>query len=202
MPPAGQNARAQLLEAAAHLYDPQVVPWLLKQVKGAKGGENEKDVTQIAGLVSAIKLMTKAQAAEVKAVVDKDATNIEKDAYKLAAAVVSGCGDNAGCYAAKLQEPAAQDEKTQFIGIKAAYMLAIVGNAGTSLEIVKQLPKVRNAAVRFAAVSAIDHLSQKDTGSVADALQKVVDDNKTKDDRNMMQADAPVKEIVYRLRAR
>jgi len=28
------------------------------------------------------------------------------------------------------------------------------------------------------------------------------DENKAKDDRNMMQADAPVKEIVYRLRAR
>jgi len=34
------------------------------------------------------------------------------------------------------------------------------------------------------------------------ALQKIVDENKAKDDRNMMQADAPVKEIVYRLRAR
>ena len=202
IPPAGQNARAQLLESAAHLYDPQVVPWLLKQVKGAKGGEGEKDVTQIAGLVSAIKLMTKAQAAEVKAMVDKEGTGIEKDAYKLAADVVSGCGDNAGCYIAKLQEPAAQQEKTQFIGIKAAYMLAIVGNAGTSSEIVKQLPKVRNAAVRFAAVSAIDHLTQKDTGPVADALQKIVDENKAKEDRNMMQADAPVKEIIYRLRAR
>ena len=37
---------------------------------------------------------------------------------------------------------------------------------------------------------------------VADALQKIVDENKAKDDRNMMQADAPVKEIVYRLRSR
>jgi hypothetical protein len=37
---------------------------------------------------------------------------------------------------------------------------------------------------------------------VADALQKVVSDNKAKDDRNMMQSDAPVKEIINRLRAR
>jgi hypothetical protein len=115
---------------------------------------------------------------------------------------VNGCGDNVGCYLSKLEEPAAQEQKTQFIGIKAAYMLAIQGNAGTSMEIVKQLPKVKNAAVRFSAVQAIDHLTQKEPAPVADALQKIVDDNKAKDDRNMMQADAPVKEIVYRLRAR
>jgi HEAT repeat protein len=202
MPPAGQNARAQLLEAAAHFFDPQLVPWLMTQIRGAKGGENEKDVVQTAGLVTAIKLMNKSAAPDVKASVDKEGTPIEKDAYKLAAEVVNGCGDNVGCYLSKIQEPAAQEEKTQFTGIKAAYMLAILGNAGTSMEIVKQLPKVKNAAVRFAAVSSIDHLTQKESAPVADALQQIVDENKAKDDRNMMQADAPVKEIVYRLRAR
>ena len=78
----------------------------------------------------------------------------------------------------------------------------ILGNAGTSMEIVNQLPKVKNAAVRFSAAQAIDHLTQNQPAPVADALQKIVDENKAKDDRNMMQADAPVKEIVYRLRAR
>jgi hypothetical protein len=202
LPPSGQNARAQLMEAAAHFYDPQLVPWLLKQIKQAKGGENDKDAVQLAAVVTAIKLMNKGQAAEVKAAVDKEGTSIEKDAFKLAADVANGCGDNVGCYLAKVQEPAAQEEKTQFVGIKAAYMLGILGNPATSMDIVKALPKVRNAAVRFSAVSAVDHLTQKEPAPVADALQKIVDDNKAKDDRNMMQADAPVKEIVYRLRAR
>jgi len=202
LPPAGQNARSQMMEAAAHFYDPQLVPWLLKQVKEAKGGDNEKDVVQSAALVTAIKLMNKGQAGDVKAAVDKEGAAEEKDAFKLSADVVNGCNDNVGCYTSKIQEPAAQEQKTQFMGIKASYMLAIYGNAGTSMEIVKQLPKVKNAAVRFASVSAIDHLTQTAPAPVADALQKIVDENKAKDDRNMMQADAPVKEIVYRLRAR
>src|SRR5260221_3718652 len=200
--PNGQNARAELVESAGRFYDPQLVAWSLKQIKEAKGGENEKNAVQIAGLVTAIKLMNKGQAGEVKAAVDKEGTPIEKDAFKLAADVVNGCADNVGCYTSKIQEPAAQEEKSQFMGIKAAYMLAILGNAGTSMEIVKQLPNVRNAAVRFSAVSAIDHLTQSQTAPVADALQKIVDENKAKDDRNMMQADAPVKQILYRLRAR
>ncbi|HKQ69385.1 MAG TPA: hypothetical protein VJT73_08605 [Polyangiaceae bacterium] len=202
MPPAGQNARAQLLEAASHFYDPELVPWLLKQVKEAKGGENEKDVVQQSGLLTAIKLMNKGQAGDVKAAVDKDGSTVEKEWFKLASAVVNGCGDNVGCYLAKIQEPAAQEEKTQATGIKAAYMLSVLGNAGTSMEIVKALPKVKNAAVRFSAVSAVDHLTQAQPAPVAEALQKIVDENKSKDDRNMMMADAPVKEIVYRLRAR
>jgi len=202
MPPSGQNARAQLMEAAGRFYDPQLVPWLLKQIKQAKGGENDKDAVQLGALVTAMKLMNKGQAAEVKAAVDKEGTSIEKDAFRLAADVVNGCGDNLGCYLSKVQEPAAQEEKTQFVGIKAAYMLGILGTPATSMDIVKQLPKIRNAAVRYTAVSAVDHLTQKEPASIADALQKIVDENKAKDDRNMMQADAPVKEIVYRLRAR
>ena len=131
IPPRGSNARAANLEVArSHFYDPQIVPWLLKQIKDAKGGENEKDVVAARGLVTAIKLMNKAQAGDVKASVDKEGTPIEKDACKLAADVVNGCGDNVGCYLSKIQEPAAQEEKTQFMVIKAAYMLAIFGNAG------------------------------------------------------------------------
>jgi hypothetical protein len=202
MPPSGQNARAQLMEAASRFYDPQLVPWILKQIKAAKGSDNDKDAVQLAALVTGIKLMNKGQVADVKAAVDKEGTQIEKDALRLATDVVNGCGDNVACYVSKVQEPMAQEEKTQFMGIKAAYMLAILGNAGTSMEIVKQLPKVKNAAVRFSAVSAIDHLTQNQPAPVADALQKIVDENKAKNDRNMMQADAPVKEIVYRLRAR
>jgi HEAT repeat protein len=202
MPPSGQNARAQLMEAASHFYDPQLVPWLLKQIKGAKGSDNDKDAVQLAALVTGIKVMNKGQVGDVKAAVDKEGTQVEKDALRLATDVVNGCGDNVACYVSKVQEPMAQEEKTQFMGIKAAYMLAILGNPGTSMEIVKQLPKVKNAAVRFSAVSAIDHLTQAQPAPVADALQKIVDENKAKDDRNMMQADAPVKEIVYRLRAR
>ena len=202
LPPSGQNARAQLMESAAHFYDPQLVPWLLKQIKTAKGTENDKDAVQLAALGTAIKLMNKSQIADVKAAVDKEGSSLEKDAFKPSADEVNGCGDNLGCYLSKVQEPAAQEEKTQFVGIKAAYMLGILGNAGTSMDIVKALPKLRNAAVRFAAATAVDHLTQKESAPVADALQKIVDENKAKDDRNMMQADAPVKQIVYRLRAR
>jgi hypothetical protein len=202
LPPSESNARGQLVEAAAHFYDAQLVPWLLKVIKTTKGTEDERNVVQTSALVTAIKLMNKSQLADVKAAVDKEGTMIEKDANKLASAQVAACGENIGCYLSQLQEPGSQEEKTQFTGIKAAYMLGIIGNAGTSMEIVKAMPKVKNASVRFTAASAIDHLTQKDAGPVSEALQKIVDDNKAKDDRNMMQADAPVKEVVYRLRAR
>lgn len=200
--PPGNNARAQLLESVARFYDASQVPWVLKQVKDAKGGDNEKGVVKTAGLVAAIKLMNKSQIADVKAAVEKDGTELEKQALGVASEVVTACGDQASCYLAKIQEPAAQQEKTQFAGIKAAYMLGMLGDASTATQIAAALPKIRNAAVRFAAVAAVDRLTPKDGAPVADALQKIVDENKAKDDRNMMQADAPVREIIFRLRAR
>jgi hypothetical protein len=200
--PPGANARSQLIESAARFYDAALVPWVLKQVKDPKGGENEKGVVKTSGLVTAIKLMKKDQTADVKAAVEKDGTDVEKQALALATDVVTACGDQASCYLAKVQETAAQAEKTQFAGIKAAYMLGMLGDASTPSQIVAALPKIKNAAVRFAAVSAIDKLTPKDGAAVADALQKIVDENKAKDDRNMMLADSPVKEIILRLRAR
>ena len=131
MPPTGQNARAQLMEAASHFYDPQLVPWLLKQIKGAKGSDNDKDAVQLAALVTAH------QAHEQGAGRGRESggrqrghADRKRRARALATDVVNGCGDNVACYVSKVQEPMAQEEKTQFMGIKAAYMLAILGNAG------------------------------------------------------------------------
>jgi HEAT repeat protein len=194
--PPGQSARTQLIEEAAHFYDPSLVPWLLKQAKATKG-----DV-RMSALLSAIKLMTKVRMAEVKKAVDMVGTEIEKDAYRIAADVLNACGEKVDCYLAKVQDPTSQEEKTQFAGIKCGYMLALLGNPETGMEIARELPKIRNAAVRYAAVSAIDHLVRNDALPVADALQKVVDENKAKGDPSMIQADRSVKQVIYRLRAR
>ena len=196
------NARMELAESASRFYDPQLVPWLLKQVKDAKGGEGEKDMVQATALLSAIKLMTKAQIAEVKPVVEKEGSPLEKDAFTRASDLLGKCGDATACYLSKLQEPGSQEKATQFIGIKAAYMLGVLGNADTAREIAQQIQKVRQAAVRFAAVSAIDHLAVTAPGPVIDLLQKAVDENKSKGDANMMQADSSVGQVLYRLRAR
>jgi hypothetical protein len=85
-----------------------------------------------------------------------------------------------------------------FAGVKAAYMVGMLGDTRAAMEVVKLVPSIRQADVREAALLAVDHAVQKDTVSVADALQKVVDDQS---------GDGPltstaVEQVVYRLRAR
>jgi hypothetical protein len=66
------------------------------------------------------------------------------------------------------------------------------------MELVKRLPRLRQVDVLSAAVLAVDHAVQKDAATVADALQKLVEDPS----RDGALANAAAEEVVYRLRAR
>lgn len=203
--PPGEHAKNVIAEAAGAFMDASIVPWLLKQVtalKTAKGEKEEIDNLQAALLQTAMKLMKKDQVDEVKKLVDVEGGPVEKTEFAKSAELVNACGDNVGCYLGKLEDPASQERNGQMIGIKAAYMLGMLGNEGTKMEIVNRLPKVKNSAVRFVSVMAIDHLSPNGDQKIADELQKIVDGNVQKGDQNAIQGDAPIKQIIPRLRAR
>lgn len=196
------NARALLMEESSRFYDSELVPWILKQVASAKGDESEKGLVQTAGLVSAIKLMNKAQMGEVQKAVEKFGTPIEKEAFTMASEVVSACDDQFACYLSKTQESEAQEQNKQFMGIKAGTMLAVRGEPSQAQAIVDVLPKIRNGAVRFATVMSLNHLVRKDSAPIVAALEKLIAEDEAKGDANRIQANEPVKQIMYRLRAR
>jgi len=200
-PPLGQNARSRLLESAANFFDPSMISWLLKEMNDRKGDRN-KVAVNTAGLMSVIKLMTKAQIAVVKSAVAKYGSRAEEDAFEVARDVVNACADDVECYVSRLIVPAAEEQDTRFIGVKAAYMLGIFGRADTSMQIVKQLSMVKSAVIRASAALAIDHLTRSDPAPIAEALQRIVDQSKGKEKRNIVDPDAPLVEAIYRLRVR
>jgi HEAT repeat protein len=185
-------ARPALLTAAARFYEAEMVTWLLAQANAAKGKDEE---TMSAALTSAIKLMKGAGVGKVKAAVDKIGTAKDKDAFKVASEVVGKCAEDVDCYLSKLIEDGASGG---FVGVKAAHMVGMLGDTRAGMEIVKLLPSIPNAEVRAAAVLAVDRAVQKDAATVAEALQKLVDDPS---------GDGPLastiaEQVVYRLRAR
>ncbi|HMI87177.1 MAG TPA: hypothetical protein VK550_23945 [Polyangiaceae bacterium] len=189
-------ARPALLTASARFYDAELVPWLLVQANAAKGKDEE---TLSAALTSAIKLMKGAHVAKVKVVVDKIGAEKEKSNFQAAADLLGKCAEEVDCYLAKLKE----DESTGgsgFVGVKAAHMVGMLGDSRSGMELVKLLPSLRNADVRAAAVLAVDRAVQKDSASVADALQKVVDDKSG--DASSSMSSTYAEQVVYRLRAR
>jgi hypothetical protein len=192
------KALPQLADDAASLFDPEMVPWLLVQAAKAKGDE------QLVGqaLFSAIKLMLPNQVGAVGAAVAKYGSGVEKPVFDEAAGVVKSCRDDVACYIGVATQSANQEQKTQFLGIKAAYMVAILGDAKARDELVSKLDDVTNGAVRFTAAKAIDHLTPKGSTEVADTLQKLVDANVKRGDRRKMAGDAPIKQVIYRLRSR
>lgn len=201
LPPFSSNARATLLEHSVYFRDAELVPWLLKQVASAKGDDVERVNAQEAALVTAIKLMTKAQMPEVQKAVEKVGGALQKE-FALASEVVTACDDQFACYLSKVQESELQDQAKQFAGIKAGTMLGVRGEPSQAQAIAEALPKIKNASIRTAALFSLNHLVRKDAGTVVTTLEKMIEEDAAKGDANRIQANEAVKEVVYRLRAR
>jgi hypothetical protein len=196
--PPGQSAQVVLAESAASFFDPELVPWLLQQTAAAKGEEE----TRSALLVAAIKLMLPEQATSVKAAVDKYGSDLEKAVFADAAGVLKACGKDSACYLDAATKSANQSDKAQFIGIKATYMVGVLGNEQARDKLAANIDSVSNAAIRFTAAKVIDYLSPKGSTAVAANLQKLVDNNVKRGDPEKIAGDAPLKQVIYRLRSR
>ena len=196
--PPGGGAQQQLAESATSFFEPEFVPWLLQQAAGIK---DDRD-TQSALLVAAIKLMNAEQLSAVSTAIDKYGSEMEKSVYTEAAGVVKACGKTAQCYYDAATKSSAQSDKGQFAGIKAAYMVGVYGNEKQRDQLVAGIDSISNAAVRFTAAKVIDFLSPKGSVAVADQLQKMVDANLKRGDKDKISGDAPLKQVIYRLRGR
>lgn len=122
--------------------------------------------------------------------------------WKIATDLLKACNKNVDCYLGKLDEPASQAEDTQFQGIKSLYMIGAYGDPSVRQKLIDKMPKLKNAAIRFVAVSLIDYFSPKGDVEIAKKLQAIVDEAEAKKDANMMAANAPFKTVIYRLNAR
>ena len=179
--PPGMNALQMLAEAAGQFYNAELIDWLLERADKTKGSGDDLKALQGAIVVTTIKLAKADQLDKVKAAVDKYGTKLEKDLYAQAEKLVKQCTDKADCYLVEMEKSTNQEQATQFIGIKAGYMGAILGGE---------------------AAQTIDHLSPKGSKEAAAALRKVVDKNAEGGDKNKMAGDAPIKQVMYRIEAR
>jgi HEAT repeat protein len=201
IPPAG-GALEALTEAAGQFYDPSLVDWLLERAAATKGSGDDLKGFQAGVTVTALKLAKPDQLPAVKAAVDRYGTQLEKDVYKLVEAQVKACGDRVACYIASIQKGDSQETKTQFAGIKAGYMIGVLGNDASRDELVGALDNINNAAVRFVAAQAIDHLTPKGSKAVSEKLNAIISKNAKSADREKASNDAPLKQVMYRIDAR
>lgn len=200
--PPGVNALQQLVESAGQFYDSSFVPWLLERPEAVKGGGDEMKLLQSTVTVTAIKLMKPDQIGVVDAAVKRWGTQVEKDSMKQGRDLLTACGDRVSCYLAAMEKSEHQEKDKQFIALKAGYMVGIYGDEKARDELIAGLESVENAAVRFTAAQTIDYLSPKGSKDAADLLQRIIDTNAKSADKDKMMGDAPLKQVMYRVRAR
>lgn len=198
----GTNAIMMLTEAAGTFFDSSMIGWLLERAEKVEAGPDVKKGIQGVITVTAIKLMKPDQVGVVSSAVAKYGTQIEKDAFQRASALLKTCGEKASCYLTEMEKSSNQDVKSQFTAIKAGYMLAIFGNEQTRDEIVKRMGSFENAAVRFVAAQSIDRLSPKGSTEAADQLNAIIQKNAKTADGDKIAGDQPLKQVMYRLRSR
>ena len=213
LPPNMGKALPELVaDAVPRFYDPGMIDWLLERGEATKGYADDLKDLRATILITSFKLAKPDQIAKLGAYLkkwgtkntDKNSKNkyFEEPMFKLSDEVLKACGDRVPCYLSTIEKSDSQAKDTQFKGIKCAYMLGIYGDEKTAMEIVKRMDSLENAAVRFSASQAIDHLLPNGSLEVADALDKIIEKNKKTADKSKIMGDQPLKQVMYRVRSR
>lgn len=200
--PPGDSALQILAESAGQFYDPNMVDWLLTRAEKTKGSGDDKTAFQSTCLTTVLKLAKPDQLDTVRAAVKKYGTQMEKDFLGMAEKQLKACGDRVQCYLSEIEKSENQEQKTQFVAIKAAYMIGIFGNDQARSELIDRLGSIENAAVRYAASQTIDQLSPKGSKEAARKLTAIVEANEKTADSNKIAGDAPLKQVMYRIDSR
>lgn len=195
----GTPALAILAESAAKFYDASLVDWMLEQAQSAKGSGETKTAIQQSLVSSAIKVAKADQWEAVEAAAKRH--NVE-DLAKTAATVMKSCGDKVDCYLTEIEKTDNQSEKNQLAGIKAGYMIGVLGDTKARDATVERLSSLENDAVHFAALGAIDVLSPKGAPEVVAKLEEIIEKNEKSADADKLQKNAPLKQIAYRISVR
>jgi hypothetical protein len=200
--PSGGGAVDALIEAAGRFCDPSLASWMVETAAKLKGDADDRKAAQAAMTVTALKLVKADGLPEVKTAVDRYGTDLEKGLYKQVETALSTCKDDVNCYIGLMTKPEDQKVENQFIGIKAGYMIAILGNEAARDKLVDSLGSIPNAGLRFVASQAIDKLSPKGSKVSADKLNTIITTNAKSPDRDKAAGDSALKEVMFRLYAR
>lgn len=210
--PPSSGARESMIEASSDFFDAGIIPWVVKTAVDLKGEADSIDPIRGASFQMVLKIMKADQMSEgeklnsIKADgPDGKPTTLGKayeKEYKITTDLLKACGDKVDCYFGKLVEPASQEEKTQFQGMKSLYMIGVLGGPEVRQKLIDTLPKLNNAALRFITGKIIDHHSPKGDTALAAALQKIVDDGEATKDPIKMQGNNSFKTVIYRLNAK
>lgn len=195
----GTPALAILAEAAAKFYDAKMVDWLLERAKNTSGGGEAKIGVQQALVTSALKI---GKADQWEAISAAAKTYKADDLAESVAPLMKSCGDKVACYLDAIEKTENQSQKNQLSGIKAAYMIGVLGDAKSRDSLVERITSIENDAVHFSALGSIDKLSPTSAPEVVKSLDTIIEANEKSGDPGKLSKNSPLKQIAYRISVR
>lgn len=213
-------AKELMADGSSDFFDASVASWLVSTAKDLKGEAGEVDPVRSYSLVAATKVMKQAQIEEVQALYDMKTVieeqddkgkTVKKDSqigkafekeFKQAKDLLNNCKDGVDCYIAALTSDENQSKEKQFTGIKAAYMVGILGGDAERAKLVDALPKIQNDAVRLTALKAFEVLTPKGDNAAADKLLGFYDKAEEAKDEEAMKNFGIFIQSAARMRAR
>jgi hypothetical protein len=198
--------RIALAQQSAKFYDPKLVTWLLKEMKGAPDYS-----AKIIQVEAESKLMTvdlqddvAAALANLKKETPADGFAKVQQMFDATSAPLLKCKADVGCYLAVLDEPIPSVPPTSYYRqVKATWMTVIYGSGNAKrAELLKRVDKVQNTGARIALCEAIDELAPQGDVAAADALDKIVANDVKSGDKTLVGADNTVAQVAWRLRVR
>lgn len=195
----GDPALVVLGEAAGDFFDPGLVDWLLQRAEVTKGGGDEKKALQQTLAMTAMKVAKVGQIQVVHAAAEKYKLD---DIVKVGEPMLKKCGDDVKCYLEAIEKSENQTQANQVAGIKAAYMIGVLGNDSARDDLIDRLPSIENAAVNFVACKSIDKLTPNGSADVVKKLEELIEKNTKSADREKLAANGPLKQTAYRISAR
>lgn len=204
----GLSPRIAFAQTSANFYDPKMLDWLLKEMKGAPDYAG-----RAIQLEAEVKLMTQDRDQDVQVAFN----NLKKEMpangfvqvqgmWDAAESALNKCKTDSSCYIGILDEAIpAQPPTAYYKQVKATWMAVIYGAgnaAATRSALLGKVDKIKNAGVRIGVVEAIDELSPTGDAATADALDKIIAADTKGGDKDVMATDNTVAQVAWRLRVR
>ncbi|HEX2734526.1 MAG TPA: hypothetical protein VHM70_23140 [Polyangiaceae bacterium] len=207
----GANAMQTLSEPATLFFDASVADLLVQRAGELKGKDDKEKLTKALLLLAALKVMDQSNVAAVGAAISalpKDdgalGPTIEKikSSYDLAKKLIDTCKKDAGCYLKEAQKPENQTDKTQLVAMKALYSYGQLTGPDGAGALIDALPGLPDGALRYVVSQIIDTKFPQGNEEIAKKLDAIVAKNRDSMDTDKASNDKPLRDAVYRLRAR
>ncbi len=206
--PPGMNARGAVLEQMGYVFDSRLVPWLVKETLRRRGSDEDLEEARGNAFVLALKLARHDQVNDIdklgnlRAFGGDTIANGYKNEAALAKALLEECTDKLDCYVNKLLDPSVHVGDKQFVGIKAAYMVGVLGTEAIKPKLLDLLPQITGDAARFVVVQSIDHFSPRGDATAATRMLGMLAEAEKQKNSRLVAGYSYFRQFGHRLLAR